>query len=85
MPLIYMWADVIKQNNLLCLNSCIPFLQDKEALQQQQYNNLIQISTLQSKLDEIRHRVLPEEDMDHMLQGELKAQEELLTKKREVS
>ncbi|XP_060087522.1 pericentrin [Heteronotia binoei] len=58
--------------------------QDKEALQQQQYNNLIQISTLQSKLDEIRHRVLPEEDIDHTLKGELKAQEELLTKKREV-
>ncbi|XP_054832360.1 pericentrin [Eublepharis macularius] len=59
--------------------------QDKEALQQQQYNNLIQISTLQSKLDEIRHRVLPEESMDHILQGELKAQEELLTKKTEVA
>ncbi|XP_077172806.1 pericentrin isoform X2 [Paroedura picta] len=59
--------------------------QDKEALQQQQYNYLIQISTLQSKLDEIRHRVLPEGDVDHMLKGELKAQEELLTKKREVA
>ncbi|XP_015268581.1 PREDICTED: LOW QUALITY PROTEIN: pericentrin [Gekko japonicus] len=59
--------------------------QDKEALQQQRYNNLIQISTLQSKLDEIRHRVLPEGDMDHILQGELKAQEELLIKKTEVA
>ncbi|KAL8173213.1 UNVERIFIED_CONTAM: hypothetical protein K2H54_042482, partial [Gekko kuhli] len=59
--------------------------QDKEALQQQRYNNLIQISTLQSRLDEIRHRVLPEGEMDHILQGELKAQEELLTKKTEVA
>nr|XP_056712831.1 pericentrin [Euleptes europaea] len=59
--------------------------QDKEALQQQQYNNLIQISTLQSKLDEIRHRVIPEGSMAHILQGELKAQEELLTKKTEVA
>ncbi|XP_048358455.1 pericentrin isoform X2 [Sphaerodactylus townsendi] len=59
--------------------------EDQEALQQQQYNNLIQISTLQSKLDEIRHRVLPEESLDHVLQGELKVQEALLTKKAEVS
>ncbi|XP_032880112.1 pericentrin isoform X5 [Amblyraja radiata] len=31
--------------------------QDKESLQQQQYSNLMQISSLQSKLDEVRHRV----------------------------
>ncbi|XP_055494165.1 pericentrin isoform X1 [Leucoraja erinacea] len=31
--------------------------QDKESLQQQQYSNLMQISSLQSKLDEARHRV----------------------------
>ncbi|XP_053138968.1 pericentrin isoform X2 [Hemicordylus capensis] len=59
--------------------------QDKEALQQQQYNNLIQISTLQSKLDEVRHRVLTEGSLDHILKEQLKAQEELLAKKREVA
>ncbi|XP_061463584.1 pericentrin isoform X3 [Rhineura floridana] len=59
--------------------------QDKEALQQQQYNNLIQISSLQSKLDEVKHRVLTEDSLDHILMEQLKAQEELTTKRREVA
>ncbi|XP_034995733.2 pericentrin isoform X2 [Zootoca vivipara] len=58
--------------------------QDKEALQQQQYDNLIQISTLQSKLDEIRHKVPREDSLDHILMEQLKTQEELLSKNRNV-
>ncbi|XP_019409454.1 PREDICTED: pericentrin isoform X1 [Crocodylus porosus] len=59
--------------------------QDKEALQQQQYNNLIQISALQSKLDEARHRVPIEGNTDHVLKEQLEAEKEaLLTKERQV-
>ncbi|XP_019378836.1 PREDICTED: pericentrin isoform X3 [Gavialis gangeticus] len=59
--------------------------QDKEALQQQQYNNLIQISALQSKLDEARHRVPTEGNTDHVLKEQLEAEKEaLLTKERQV-
>ncbi|XP_019347641.2 pericentrin isoform X4 [Alligator mississippiensis] len=59
--------------------------QDKEALQQQQYNNLIQISALQSKLDEARHRVPTEGNTDHVLKEQLEAEKEaLLMKERQV-
>ncbi|XP_043361750.1 pericentrin isoform X12 [Dermochelys coriacea] len=59
--------------------------QDKEALQQQQYNNLIQISALQSKLDEARHRVPTEGSSDHGLKEQLQAEREaLLMKEREI-
>uniref|UniRef100_A0A8C4WC90 Pericentrin n=1 Tax=Gopherus evgoodei TaxID=1825980 RepID=A0A8C4WC90_9SAUR len=59
--------------------------QDKEALQQQQYNNLIQISALQSKLDEARHRVPSEGSSDHGLKEQLQAEQEaLLLKEREI-
>ncbi|CAM4634925.1 unnamed protein product [Caretta caretta] len=59
--------------------------QDKEALQQQQYNNLIQISALQSKLDEARHRVPTEGSSDHGLKEQLQAEQEaLLMKEREI-
>uniref|UniRef100_A0A8C3SLV1 Pericentrin n=1 Tax=Chelydra serpentina TaxID=8475 RepID=A0A8C3SLV1_CHESE len=59
--------------------------QDKEALQQQQYNNLIQISALQSKLDEARHRVPAEGSSDHGLKEQLQAEQEaLLMKEREI-
>uniref|UniRef100_A0A8C0J0U5 Pericentrin n=1 Tax=Chelonoidis abingdonii TaxID=106734 RepID=A0A8C0J0U5_CHEAB len=59
--------------------------QDKEALQQQQYNNLIQISALQSKLDEARHRVPSEGSSDHGLREQLQAEQEaLLMKEREI-
>ncbi|XP_066488272.1 pericentrin isoform X2 [Tiliqua scincoides] len=58
--------------------------QDKEELQQQQYNNLIQISSLQSKLDEVRHKVLTGDNLDQMLKEKLKTEEELLIKKNEV-
>uniref|UniRef100_A0A8C8S5U0 Pericentrin n=1 Tax=Pelusios castaneus TaxID=367368 RepID=A0A8C8S5U0_9SAUR len=59
--------------------------QDKEALQQQQYNNLIQISALQSKLDEARHRVAIEGSSDHVLKEQLQAEQEaLLVKEREI-
>ncbi|GCB67009.1 hypothetical protein scyTo_0015071, partial [Scyliorhinus torazame] len=45
--------------------------QDKESLQQQQYNNLMQISALQSKLDEARHRVPVEGFSDQSLKEQL--------------
>ncbi|XP_056676129.1 pericentrin isoform X6 [Monodelphis domestica] len=60
--------------------------QDKEALQEQQMNNLIQISTLQSKLDEAKH-LQPvqgspsEEDLREQLRAEQTA---LQLKAREV-
>ncbi|XP_043858526.1 pericentrin [Dromiciops gliroides] len=60
--------------------------QDKEALQEQQMNNLIQISSLQSKLDEAKH--LPpthgspnEDDLKEQLKAEQAA---LLLKESEV-
>ncbi|XP_039182339.1 pericentrin isoform X3 [Crotalus tigris] len=59
--------------------------EDKEMLQQQHNKNLILISTLQSKLDEVRHRVLTDTNVAHMLKEQLKIQEELITKKREVA
>nr|XP_047903118.1 pericentrin isoform X9 [Anser cygnoides] len=55
--------------------------QDKEALQQQQYNNLIQISALQSKLDEARHRVPTEGTSDQGLKEQLQAEQEALQRK----
>ncbi|XP_040461095.1 pericentrin isoform X12 [Falco naumanni] len=59
--------------------------QDKEALQQQQYNNLIQISALQSKLDEARHRVPADGSSAPVLKEQLQAeQEELQMKEREI-
>lgn len=60
-------------------------LQDKEALQQQQYNNLIQISALQSKLDEARHRVPADSSSAPVLKEQLQAEQEALQmKEREV-
>ncbi|XP_075685669.1 pericentrin isoform X2 [Rhinoderma darwinii] len=56
-------------------------LQDKEAIQQQQYNNVLQISALQSKLDEARHRVPVEGEPDHLLKQELQTQREALKRK----
>ncbi|XP_073489796.1 pericentrin isoform X2 [Aquarana catesbeiana] len=56
-------------------------LQDKEALQQQQYNNALQISALQSKLDETRHRLPVEGDPDSLLKKELQAEREALQRK----
>ncbi|XP_063286110.1 pericentrin isoform X2 [Pelobates fuscus] len=56
-------------------------LQDKEALQQQQYNNVLQISALQSKLDEARHRVPVEGDSDSILKEEFQAEREALHRK----
>lgn len=56
-------------------------LQDKEALQQQQYNNLIQISALQSKLDEVRHGVPVEGTSDQELKEQLQAEQESLERK----
>ncbi|XP_015667819.1 pericentrin isoform X4 [Protobothrops mucrosquamatus] len=63
----------------------IELKEDKETLQQQHNKNLILISTLQSKLDEVRHRVLTDTNVAHMLKEQLKIQEELITKKREVA
>ncbi|XP_009078799.1 PREDICTED: pericentrin, partial [Acanthisitta chloris] len=60
--------------------------QDKEALQQQQYNNLIQISALQSKLDEARHRVPVDGSSAPMLKEQLQAEQEALqAKQREIA
>ncbi|KAM3916606.1 pericentrin [Leptodactylus fuscus] len=56
-------------------------VQDKEALQQQQYNNVLQISALQSKLDETRHRIPLEGEPDHLLKQELQAEREALQRK----
>ncbi|XP_056392614.1 pericentrin [Hyla sarda] len=56
-------------------------LQDKEALQQQQYNNVLQISALQSKLDEARHRLPVEGEPDQLLKQELQAEREALQRK----
>ncbi|XP_059427488.1 pericentrin isoform X2 [Carassius carassius] len=58
--------------------------QDKEALQQQQYANKLQISALQSKLDETRHR-FPDMTPDPNLREQLEAvQQDLMTKEQEV-
>ncbi|XP_059676303.1 pericentrin [Gavia stellata] len=60
--------------------------QDKEALQQQQYNNLIQISALQSKLDEARHRVPADGSCAPVLKEQLQAEQEALqAKEREIA
>ncbi|KAM6268405.1 pericentrin isoform 3-T3 [Porphyrio hochstetteri] len=60
--------------------------QDKEALQQQQYNNLLQISALQSKLDEARHRVPADSTSAPVLKEQLQAEQEALqTKEREIA
>ncbi|XP_071977619.1 pericentrin isoform X2 [Engystomops pustulosus] len=56
-------------------------LQDKEALQQQQYNNVLQISALQSKLDEARHRIPVDGEPDLLLKQELQAEREALQSK----
>ncbi|XP_077055534.1 pericentrin isoform X6 [Siphateles boraxobius] len=58
--------------------------QDKEALQQQQYANKLQISALQSKLDETRHR-FPDMTPDPNLREQLEAtQQDLQTKEQQV-
>ncbi|XP_041877072.1 pericentrin isoform X2 [Corvus kubaryi] len=60
--------------------------QDKEALQQQQYNNLMQISALQSKLDEARHRVPVDGNSAPVLKEQLQAEQEALqVKEREIA
>uniref|UniRef100_A0A672NN85 Pericentrin-like n=1 Tax=Sinocyclocheilus grahami TaxID=75366 RepID=A0A672NN85_SINGR len=58
--------------------------QDKEALQQQQYANKLQISALQSKLDETRHRfpdMTPEPNLREQLET---TQQDLQTKEQQV-
>ncbi|XP_067892307.1 pericentrin isoform X2 [Heterodontus francisci] len=57
--------------------------QDKESLQQQQYNNLMQISALQSKLDEARHRVPVEGFADQTLKEQLQNERQALQTKEE--
>ncbi|XP_016364291.1 A-kinase anchor protein 9-like [Sinocyclocheilus rhinocerous] len=58
--------------------------QDKEALQQQQYANKLQISALQSKLDETRHR-FPDMTPEPNLREQLEAtQQDLQTKEQQV-
>ncbi|KAK7154978.1 hypothetical protein R3I93_009814 [Phoxinus phoxinus] len=58
--------------------------QDKEALQQQQYANKLQISALQSKLDETRHR-FPDMTPDPNLREQLEAtQQDLQTKEQQM-
>lgn len=59
-------------------------LQDKEALQQQLYSNKLQISALQSKLDETRHR-FPDPSSDPNLSEQLKTlQRDLQSKEEQV-
>ncbi|XP_057193432.1 pericentrin isoform X3 [Triplophysa rosa] len=58
--------------------------QDKEALQQQQYATKLQISALQSKLDETRHR-FPDLTPDPNLREQLEAtQQQLHTKEQQL-
>ncbi|XP_072572459.1 pericentrin isoform X5 [Paramormyrops kingsleyae] len=62
----------------------LELLQDKDALQQQQYSQCMQISALQSTVDEARHR-LPDATPDPELQAELEAvQQDLLSKETQV-
>ncbi|XP_060774688.1 pericentrin isoform X2 [Neoarius graeffei] len=56
--------------------------QDKEALQQQLYSNKLQISALQSKLDETRHR-FPDPSADPNLREQLETLQHDLQKKEE--
>ncbi|XP_077128519.1 pericentrin isoform X2 [Ranitomeya variabilis] len=56
-------------------------MQDKEALEQQQFSNVLQISALQTKLDEARHRVPVEGDPNPFLKQELQAEREALQRK----
>ncbi|XP_025024048.1 pericentrin-like isoform X2 [Python bivittatus] len=78
-------ADKLMQELEKMKKKEIELKEDKETLQQQQNKNLILISTLQSKLDEVRQRVLTDTSVDHMLKEQLKIQEELITKKREAA
>ncbi|XP_053540107.1 pericentrin isoform X5 [Ictalurus punctatus] len=58
--------------------------QDKEALQQQLYSNKLQISALQSKLDETRHR-FPDPSADPNLREQLETlQQDLQNKEEQV-
>ncbi|KAI4902380.1 hypothetical protein NFI96_018847, partial [Prochilodus magdalenae] len=58
--------------------------QDKEALQQQLYSNKLQISALQSKLDETRHR-FPDPTADPSLREQLEMlQQDLQNKEEQV-
>ncbi|KAK3557026.1 hypothetical protein QTP70_022916, partial [Hemibagrus guttatus] len=58
--------------------------QDKEALQQQLYSNKLQISALQSKLDETRHR-FPDPSADPNLREQLEMlQQDLQNKEEQV-
>ncbi|XP_051551578.1 pericentrin-like, partial [Myxocyprinus asiaticus] len=58
--------------------------QDKEALQQQQYANKLQISALQSKLDETRH-CFPDVNSDPNLREQLEAtQQDLQNREQQV-
>ncbi|XP_053554864.1 pericentrin isoform X2 [Bombina bombina] len=56
-------------------------LQDKDALQHQQLNNVLQISALQSKLDEARHRLPLEAEPGNDIKEQLLAEREALFKK----
>ncbi|KAM6459720.1 pericentrin isoform 3-T3 [Liasis olivaceus] len=78
-------ADKLMQELEKMKKKEIELKEDKETLQQQQNKNLILISTLQSKLDEVRQRVLTDTSVDDMLKEQLKIQEELITKKREAA
>lgn len=69
-------------NSLVLSSSC----QDKQALEQQQLSNRLQISALQSKLDETRHSYLdnahdPTQELRDALDS---AQQSLQGKEQEV-
>lgn len=71
-------------SNILFLNSS--FSQDKQALEQQQLSSRLQISALQSKLDETRHCYHdntrdPTQELRNALDG---AQQSLQKKEQEV-
>ena len=60
--------------------------QNEDELQQQQYNNLIQMSALQVKLDDTRHGVPVEGSCDQVLKEQLEAEQEApVAKEREAA
>ncbi|XP_051867987.1 pericentrin [Pristis pectinata] len=79
------WIDQLEQEIQKMRRREEELSQDKESLQQQQYTNLMQISALQSKLDEARHRVPAEGLSDQALKEQLQNERQALqTKEDEI-
>ncbi|TTH38804.1 Pericentrin [Bagarius yarrelli] len=77
-------AAQLEQELQKARKNCQELSQDKEALQQQLYSNKLQISALQSKLDETRHRY-PDPGADPNLRERLETlQQDLQNKEEQV-